>query len=693
MLSPAATAVAAVRATAGSPAAVRGMHARILKEGLAHHPPNPAALVSAYAKSRLLPDALHLFDETPRRDIYIYSSLLTAVSHSASPELALPILRCMLSADALHPDHFVISSVASVFARLRSRRLGRQLHAHFVASPYNGDDVVKSSLVDMYCKCGSPDDGRKVFDSMSAKNSVVWTALVSGYASNGRSEEALQLFRSMPGRNLFAWTALISGLVNTGESVGAVELFVEMRRDGVRIDDAFVLSIVIGASADLAAFVLGRQLHGSAMRLGFLSNMIVGNALIDMYSKCSDILSAREVFEGITFRDVISWTTMVVGEAQHGRAEEALALYDRMVLAGAKPNEVTFVGLIYACSHAGLVQKGRQLFESMKNEYGITPRLQHYTCYLDLLSRSGHLLEAEELMTTMPYEPDEATWGALLSACTKYKDAEMCIRISDKLLELRPKDSSTYILLSNVYAVNGKWDSVAKVRKCMIGLEIRKEPGYSWIEAGREFRLFHAGEVPLDVREEIMVFLEEMVLEMRKRGYVPDTSSVMHDLEESEKEHHLFLHSERLAVAFGLIKSPPGSVIRVVKNLRVCVDCHTVMKLISEITHRKIVVRDSSRFHHFEGGKCSCSEFWEDLSSGREDILWVVDDRTASNMQRNKWTMRGPMIREGQTTAAHMTGKGRTQLREASTHWAACGGWAVVSGRADEICSLTKGKR
>uniref|UniRef100_A0A0E0DRG5 Pentacotripeptide-repeat region of PRORP domain-containing protein n=1 Tax=Oryza meridionalis TaxID=40149 RepID=A0A0E0DRG5_9ORYZ len=471
-------AAAAVRAAAGSSAAVRGAHARILKEGLAHHAPIPAALVSAYAKSRL-PDDLHLFDETPRRDIYLYSSLLAAVSRSASPELALPVLRRMLSADALRPDHFVIASVASVSARLRSLRLGRQLHAHFVASPYSGDDVVKSSLVDMYCKCGFPDDARKVFDSMGVKNSVMWTALVSGYASNGRGEEALQLFRSMPGRNLFAWTALISGLVKTGESVGAVELFVEMRRDGVRIDDAFVLSIVIGGSADLAAFVLGRQLHGSAMRLGFLSSMIVGNALIDMYSKCSDILSAREVSAGITFRDVISWTTMVVGEAQHGRAEEALALYDRMVLVGAKPNEVTFVGLIYACSHAGLVQKGRQLFESMKND------------------RSGHLLEAEELMTTMPYEPDEATWGALLSACKKYKDAEMCIRIADKLLELRPKDSSTYILLSNVYAVNGKWDFVAKVRKCMIGLEIRKEPGYSWIEAGKEFRLFHAGKCHL----------------------------------------------------------------------------------------------------------------------------------------------------------------------------------------------------
>lgn len=479
-----------------------------------------------------------------------------------------------------------------------------------MASPYSGDDVVKSSLTDMYCKCGFPDDARKVFDSIGAKNSVVWTALVSGYASNGCSDEALELFRSMPERNLFAWTALISGFVKAGDSVSAVELFVKMRRDDVTIDDAFVLSTVIGSTADMAALELGRQLHGFTTRFGFLSSMIVGNALVDMYSKCSDIHSAREVFEGIMVRDIISWTTMVVGEAQHGRTKEVLALYNRMILAGVKPNEVTFVGLIYACSHAGLVQKGRQLFDSMKRDYGINPGLQHYTCYLDLLSRSGHLLEAEEIITTMPYEPDEATWGALLSACKKHNDAEMCIRVADNLLELRPKDPSTYILLSNVYAVNGKWDSVAKVRKLMAGMEIRKEPGYSWIEAGREFRLFHAGEVPLDVREKVIGFLEELVSEMRKRGYVPDTSSVMHDLEEHEKEHHLFLHSERLAVAFGIVKSPPGSVIRVVKNLRVCGDCHTVLKFISEIVQRKIIVRDASRFHHFEGGKCSCSEFW-----------------------------------------------------------------------------------
>ncbi|RLM99660.1 pentatricopeptide repeat-containing protein [Panicum miliaceum] len=607
MLSPAA---AAVRAAAGSPPAVRGAHARLLKEGLAHLPTAPALLVSAYARSGLLADARSVFDDAPRRDVHLYSALLAAVSHSPTPALALPLLRRMLSDDALRPDHFVLASLASAAARLRSLRLGRQLHAHFVASPYSGDDVVKSSLIDMYCKCGVPEDARKVFDSIGVKNSVVWTALVSGYASNGYTDEAVELFRSMPARGLFTWTALISGFVKAGNNASAVRMFVEMRRDGVRIDDAFVLATAIGGVTDLAALVLGRQLHGFALRLGFLSSMIVGNALVDMYSKCTDIHSAREVFEGITVRDIISWTTILVGEAQHGRAEEVLSLFDRMVHAGVKPNEVTFVGLIYACSHAGLVQKGRQLFESMKLEYGIKPGLQHYTCYLDLLSRSGHLSEAEELITTMPYEPDEASWGALLSACKKHNDAQMCLRVADNLLELRPKYPSTYILLSNVYAVNCKWDSVAKVRKIMAEMEIRKEPGYSWIEAGKEFRLFHAGEVPTDVREEITGFLEELVSEMRKRGYVPDTSSVMHDLEEHEKEQHLFLHSERLAVAFGIIKSPPGSVIRIVKNIRVCGDCHTVMKFISEIAQRKIIVRDASRFHHFEGGKCSCSEFW-----------------------------------------------------------------------------------
>ncbi|WOL03685.1 hypothetical protein Cni_G12405 [Canna indica] len=592
------------------PAACRQLHAHLLKTGVLSRSPFPSALLGSYANSGLLFDAHHLFDEFPYRDAVLYSSYLSALSHSDRPSQVLCHFRRMVSVDAVPPDGFIFATLVKTCSRLGSLRLGKQVHAQFLLSSFHEDDVVKSSLVDMYSKCGAVDDARKVFETIPVKNHVCWTAMLSGYASNGRRAEALELFSQMPQRDLIAWTALLSGFLQSGDSFSAVRLFVEMRRGEVEIDDAFVLSTVVGASSDLAALQLGRQLHGLVLTLGYESSMILGNALVDMYAKCSDINSARAVFEGLALRDVISWTTMVVGEAQHGRAEDAFNLYDQMVRAGVKPNEVTFTGLIYACSHAGLVQKGRYMFDSMEQEHGISPTLQHYTCLLDLLSRSGHLAEAENVIDSMPYVPDEATWGALLSACKKHGDTLMSIRVADKLLGLTPKDPSTYILLSNTYAAAGKWDCVSRVRRLMVDMEIKKQPGYSWIDLGKESRLFIAGEVPHSMRQEIIRLLNELTIEMKKRGYVPDTTSVMHNLEEDEKEQQLFLHSERLAVAFGLLKSVPGKTIRVVKNLRVCVDCHNVLKLISGITAREIVVRDANRFHHFEGGKCSCGDFW-----------------------------------------------------------------------------------
>nr|XP_010906170.1 pentatricopeptide repeat-containing protein At4g14050, mitochondrial [Elaeis guineensis] len=594
-----------------SHALCRQLHAQLLKSGLRHLPPFPVVLLTAYAHCGLLPAARHLFDETPHRDPFLYTALLAAFSHSDRPSDALSLFRQMLAVDRIPLDGFILATLVKTSSRLSSIRLGRQAHGQFISSPLlSGDDVVKSSLVDMYSRRGAPDDARKVFDTILHKNRVSWTAMVSGYASNGRKVEALELFRQMPEKDVFVWTALISGFIQSGDSFGAVKLFVEMMREGVLIDDSFILSSVIGASSHLASLELGKQLHCLVVGLGYESSMIVGNSLVDMYAKCSDIYSARAVFEGISARDIVSWTTMVIGEAQHGRAEAALALFDEMVLAGVKPNEVTFVGLIYACSHAGLVQRGRELFDSITLDYGMKPLLQHYTCLLDLLSRSGNLSDAEDIIRTMPYEPDEATWAALLSSCKKHGDTQRSTRIADHLLALKPRDPSTYILLSNTYATAGKWEHVATVRRLMANMEIRNEPGYSWVELGKESCLFQAGEVPHNMRNEILGLLEGLVMEMKKRGYVPDTRSVMHDVEEHEKEQQLFLHSERLAVAYGILKSVPGAVIRVVKNIRVCSDCHTVMKLISSIIGKEIVVRDATRFHHFEGGKCSCGDFW-----------------------------------------------------------------------------------
>ncbi|PKA61746.1 Pentatricopeptide repeat-containing protein [Apostasia shenzhenica] len=516
---------------------VHHLHAHILKVGLHHSPSFSSSLLSAYAKSDFLPDAHQLFDETPHPDIFLYSSLLAAHARSDSTYSFLPIFRRMISVDHFIPDDFVLATVVNACARVPTLRLGRQAHAHFLLSSFSTDDVVKSSLVDMYSKCGAADDARKVFDSIESKNSVCWTAMISGYASNGRGAEALALFRRMPVAGLVAWTALISGLVRSGNGLLALSLFVEMRKKGTTIDDAFVLSSVVGASADIAMLALGKQLHSLCISLGYESNPMLGNAFVDMYAKCSDIASSRKAFDKmLKTRCVISWTTMIVGEAQHGRAEQALDLFDQMVNSGLKPNEVTFTGLIHACSHIGLVQKGRQLFDSMLQDYGIEPSLQHYTCLLDLLSRSGRLSEAESLIRTMPHEPDEAAWAALLSACNKHGDIQIGLHVADSLLRLNPQFPSTYILLSNTYALAGKWTIVGTIRRLMDDMEIKKEPGYSWIELGKESCLFRAGEVPDHMRENILGMLKELMREMKKRGYVPDTSSVLHDLEDDEKE-------------------------------------------------------------------------------------------------------------------------------------------------------------
>ncbi|KAF8040103.1 hypothetical protein BT93_B2354 [Corymbia citriodora subsp. variegata] len=457
---------------------------------------------------------------------------------------------------------------------------------------------------------GSADDARAVFDSILVKNAISWTAMVSAYARSGLKSDAMAIFESAPARTLFSWTALISGLVQSGNNVDAFQLFIDMRREGVDIVDPLVLSSIVGACANLATLELGKQIHGLVVLLGYESCLFISNAIIDMYAKCSDILGAKDIFNVMNHRDVVSWTSIIVGTAQHGKAEEALELFDKMVSTGVKPNEVTFVGLIYACSHVGLVHRGRSLFNSMIKDYGITPSLQHYTCLLDLLSRSGHLDEAENLINQMPFQPDEPTWAAFLSACKQHGKIEMAVRIADGLLSLKPEDPSTYILLSNIYAHAAIWDKVAKIRKLMTLMEVRKEPGYSCIDIGKEKQVFYAGETTHPMKDEIFCLLNELDTEMRRRGYVPDTSSVLHDMEQQEKERQLFWHSERLAVAYGLLKSVPGTVIRIVKNLRVCGDCHTVLKFISVIVKREIIVRDANRYHHFKGGTCSCNDFW-----------------------------------------------------------------------------------
>ncbi|KAG9451770.1 hypothetical protein H6P81_004674 [Aristolochia fimbriata] len=588
----------------------RQLHACIVKVGFEGFLPLLNSLLNAYSKCSSLEDALQLFNEITPRDPFTWSSLLSLLTRSNLSQVAVTLFSTSFSFDKIQPDGHIYASLLNACANLLSSKQGKQIHAQFVISYFCDDDVVKSALVDMYSKCHTPDDARKVFDTIRIKNSISLTAMVYGYSLNGRHLEAIQIFKEMPFKSLPSWTALISGFVQHGNGINALKFFKKMRFEVIHIEDPFVICSVVGASATLASLALGKQLHCLVILLGYESSIFVSNALVDMYAKCSDIFASRQVFDNINGRDVVSWTAMIVGAAQHGWAEVALGLFDKMVFEGLTPNEVTFVGLIYACSHKGLVDKGRQLFNSMTSDYGIKPSLQHYTCLLDLLSRSGLLQEAKDVIMGMPFDPDEATWGALLSACKREGDVCMGIEIADHLLSLNPQEPSTYILLSNTYASACMWDQVAKVRKLISVMPVSKVPGYSWVELGMESYMFCAGELMHPMKDEILRLLEEIMEKMKERGYVPDTSSVLHDLEQQEKQEQLFLHSERLAVALGLLKATPGSAIRVVKNLRVCGDCHTVLKLISDIVSREIIVRDTNRFHHFKDGICSCNDFW-----------------------------------------------------------------------------------
>ncbi|EYU36925.1 hypothetical protein MIMGU_mgv1a003506mg [Erythranthe guttata] len=557
----------------------KSLHAYVIKTGLDEHLPlYPNALIDMYGKNGHLKDAVKLFDEMPDRDLVSWASIFTAHNQANFPRQTLFLFSCMLSRDGLQPDHFIFASLVKACACLSASKLGQQLHTQFVLSRFSDDDVVKSSLVDFYAKCGLPDQASKVFYSIVSKNVVSWTSLVYGYARIGRKNEALELLHDMPCKNVHSWTALISGFVQGGHCTESFRLFNQLRSEGIDIEEPFVLSSLIVGSSSLAI----------------------------------DVLSAEKIFDSLRERDVVSWTSIIVGMAQHGRANEALSLYDDMTKAGSRPNEVTFTGLIYACSHVGLVDKGRQIFESMVGDYGLSPSLQHYTCLVDLYSRAGHIEEAENVLNTMPFEPDEAAWAALLSACSSQAGKnETGVRIANHLLQLGVEDPSTCVLMSKIYASATMWESVSTVRRLMTAMESKKKPGYSCVDLGKENEVFYAGETMLHpMRNEIVDLLKELDSEMRKRGYKPDTSLVLHDMGEEEKERRLFWHSERLAVAYGLLKSARGAPIRIIKNLRVCGDCHTVLKLVCSIVGREIVVRDANRFHRFKDGACSCRDFW-----------------------------------------------------------------------------------
>lgn len=301
---------------------------------------------------------------------------------------------------------------------------------------------------------------------------------------------------------------------------------------------------------------------------------------------------------------------MITGYGMHGHGEDAIVLFKKMEEAGMKPDYITFVGVLSACSHAGLLDEGWRYFDYMRRDHCIPARVEHYTCMVHLLGRTGHLEEAHSLIKNMPLEPDAGVLGALLFACWVHVNVDLGERVSEWLLELEPDNAGNYVMLSNIYAAAGQWNDVAKVRTMLKGRGMKKSIGCSWIEIKNKVHAFVVADRSHPQSSEIYGLLEKLERQMKAEGYVADTSFVLHDVQEEEKRYAICSHSEKLAIAFGLINTSPGTPIQITKNLRVCGDCHTATKFISKIANREITLRDVNRFHHFRDGICSCGDYW-----------------------------------------------------------------------------------
>ncbi|CAN0911806.1 Pentatricopeptide repeat-containing protein At3g57430, chloroplastic [Linum grandiflorum] len=520
----------------------------------------------------------------------------------------------------MQPNSFIFPAVLKAVASLQDLRLGKQIHAHAVKFGHGGVSVVSiaNSLVNLYGKCGEVADARKAFDEITERDAVSWNSIISALCRDEEWEDALESFRLMlfEGRDLVSWNTMISSLTQNEKFVDALVSLRLMVREGIK-PDGVTLASALPACSCLEMLGAGKEIHGYALRNGnaLASDVAVGSALIDMYAKCGCLDLARRVFNEMPRKNVVTWNVIMMAYGMHGKGEEALQLFQAMVseakVGGVKPTEITFISVIAACSHSGMVDEGLGIFLSMKDNHGIEATADHYACTVDLLGRAGRVEQAYNLVKSMPSGFDKiGAWSSLLGACRLHHKVEIGEIAGESLILLQPDIDSHYVLLSNVYATAGLWDKAISVRRRMGNLGLKKVPGWSWIEHGDEVHRFLAGDNSHPQSEQIHSFLYVLMSRIRKEGYIPDTSCVLHDVKEDEKEKLLCGHSEKLAIAFGILNTPPGTTIRVAKNLRVCNDCHTASKYISKVEQREIILRDVRRFHHFSNGNCSCGDYW-----------------------------------------------------------------------------------
>ncbi|KAH6765471.1 Pentatricopeptide repeat superfamily protein [Perilla frutescens var. hirtella] len=515
----------ALSACAGLRDVVMGMqiHASLAKSRFMLDVYMGSALIDMYGKCGDVECAEKAFDGMTSRNTVTWNSMITCYEQNGPASEAMDVFLEMMEC-GVQLDEKTLASIVSACASLCAVKEGRAIHAQVVKfDKLCNDLVISNALVDMYAKCRMIKEARWLFDRMPIRNVVSETSMVSGYAKAASVETARSMFCKMMERNVVSWNALIAGYTQNGDNEEALGLFLLLKRESIW-PTHYTFGNLLNACANLADLKLGRQAHTHVMKQGFRfqngpePDVFVGNSLIDMYMKCGSVEDASNAFKTMIERDVVSFNAMIVGFAQNGQGTEALKLFRQLLESREKPDHVTMIGVLCACSHAGLVEEGHHYFESMTKEYGLEPQKDHYTCMVDLLGRAGRLTEAKNLIVSMPIPPDGVVWGSLLAACKVHGDIDLGNFVAQKLMEIDPKNSGPYVLLSNMYAEIGKWRDVTRVRKLMRRQGVVKQPGCSWIEIGSHMHVFMAKDTRHSQKREIYSVLRILTKTMKLTG-------------------------------------------------------------------------------------------------------------------------------------------------------------------------------
>jgi len=493
-------------------------------------------------------------------------------------ETALQLFVEMLKSEVL-PDNFTYPIVLKACAALCLLDLGMQIHGQLLKLAFHDDLYVQNSLINMYGKCGNISSSCAVFEEMEQRSVASWSALIAAHA------------------NLCMWW-------------GCLEIFRNLMSEEDRRAEESILVSLLTACTHLGALDLGSSIHGYLMRNLSGLNVIVETSLIDMYIKCGSIKKGLALFNRMSMKNQHSYAVIIAGLAIHGHGHEALRLFSEMLEQGIEPDDVVYVGVLSACRHAGLVQEGLELFNKMKLKHQIQPTIQHYGCIIDLLGRASMFDEALDLIQRMPMTPNDVVWRSLLSAARDHHNLKVGEKALRNLVQLDSKNAGDYLMIANMYAQAQRWTDSAFARTMIPQKALDQVAGACFVEVKRKVYRFVSQDKSHSNWEDIYEMIHQMEWQLKFEGYIPDVSEVLHDVDVEEKRQNLRHHSQKLALAFAIIHTSQDTTIRIVRNIRMCRDCHIYTKFISVIYNREIIVRDRNRFHHFKDGACSCRDYW-----------------------------------------------------------------------------------